>query len=103
MIPFYIHPAQPDPFTVRCPLSTVHQKRLRRADHGSAVPFRADAHFGIPFSGKSADLPDYGLCFLPFLELRFLPLWEESSKEAHEGGERKISPPCDPPLCTPEV
>ena len=42
------------------------------------------------------------LYFLSFQELRFLPLWEESSKEAHEGGEREISPPCDPPLCAPE-
>ena len=36
-------------------------------------------------------------------ELRFLPLWEESSKEAHEGGEEcgadaaRSPPPCDPP------
>ena len=30
-------------------------------------------------------------------------MWEESSKEAHEGGERKISPPCDPPLCAPKA
>ena len=62
---------------------------------------------GVPykkiFSCKSADLQGYGLCFLFFQELRFLPLWEESSKEAHEGGERKISPPCDPPLCAPKV
>ena len=56
----------------------------------------------LSISGKSADLPGYLLCFLLFQGLRFLPLWEESSKEAHEGGERKISPPCDPPLCAPE-
>ncbi|MBQ3879238.1 MAG: hypothetical protein II727_02965, partial [Oscillospiraceae bacterium] len=59
--------------------------------------------FAFPISCKSADLPGYCLCFLLFQELRFLPLWEESSKEAHEGGEREISPPCDPPLCAPKA
>ena len=59
--------------------------------------------YAKPLSGKSADLPGYKSFFLSFWELRFLPLWEESSKEAHEGGERKISPPCDPPLCAPKA
>ncbi|MBQ3878694.1 MAG: hypothetical protein II727_00180, partial [Oscillospiraceae bacterium] len=48
---------------------------------------RQSVSSALPISCKSADLQDYLLCFLSFRELRFLPLWEESSKEAHEGGE----------------
>ena len=82
---------------------------FRAGSHSRCPSLRGAKRRGNPFppalsiSGKSADLPGYKSFFLSFWELRFLPLWEESSKEAHEGGERKISPPCDPPLCAPKA
>ena len=52
---------------------------------------RQSVSSALPISCKSADLPDYLLCFLLFQELRFLCLCKESSKEStRRRGERNL-------------